>query len=878
MRKTALLLVLLGTGLSAPAGETTVLDLHAGSYRSFVRFRTPRLIDEGGKAVPLLAPRRRGQKEEDRKPVKDVTFPAPPPDWTAPGFDDTGWPRVRGALAKGNSRSHYPVSESWRATGANLVCVRGLFVVTDPAAVKGLKLDLLYMGGCVVYLNAKELARRHLPAGEVTPDTPADAYPREAYVGPDGKAWDWRLQNNLHDPGKYDRKTKDTPLGKLRFRSLNAVPVPAGMLRKGINVLAVEVHTAPVRDLLVSMRKTVKWPHAGLYEATLKASGAAGLEPGVGPKPGLSVQSVQPCEPTAAWDYALPAGKAGPIRMVGARNATFSGKVLVSSSAAIRGLKASVGALKLDGGEGGIPAAAIRVRCEPGGNGRLLEEFPAEIAPVEAWANRVHAKAPPTANANVWVTVRVPGEAGAGVYRGKLEVSAAGAGAGKFEVPVELEVADWRVPDPKDWAVQHHIYQSPESVAHYYKVPLWSDRHFELIGKSFEVLNQVGNKILPMNLIVENYCWGNREGMVRWVKDGKGGFTHDFSIVEKYMDAYKAKCGDPAVVYLSVWGHADWPTKKVPRKKVTVLDPATGEVSSMDQPPQGTPESEDFWRPVLAELRKRLEKRGWFKQTVVAYTSYSSFPSAKMVDVFKHIWPDGKWLNCSHVGPRSYKGSQGQMPVARCEWVWGCGGLYNPDRGNGHERNAYPRPWKRLDGDWVSMANPRIGTGITFLFGPSCPPSAFRAMSEGALQGDVGGLGRLGADFWPCLPDARGRMRTMDVAEYGLGFNNTVRAMLSPGEDGAVFNEKLEMFREGVQVTEAIVQVQRGLESGKLSADLTGRAEALLDERARYFLHTLDNEIGPGFTWGALECSAWQERDRKLFALAAEVAKALGGK
>jgi hypothetical protein len=209
------------------------------------------------------------------------------------------------------------------------------------------------------------------------------------------------------------------------------------------------------------------------------------------------------------------------------------------------------------------------------------------------------------------------------------------------------------------------------------------------------------------------------------------------------------------------------------------------------------------------------------------------------------------------------------MPVRVNEWVWGSGKLYDPDADAG----PYPRPWKRL-GERVDLTNPRIGTGIMFCFTAGKPPVAFRLSSEACLQGNLHGMGKLGADFWPCVPDVRGRLQTMDVAEFGVGFSNTVRAMLSPGPDGAVFSERLEMFREGVQVAEAIVHVQRGLESGRLNPALVERIRSLLDERARYYLHTRDAEID-NLPWWSYRSSSWGDRDARLFALAAEVSGAI---
>jgi len=76
-------------------------------------------------------------------------------------------------------------------------------------------------------------------------------------------------------------------------------------------------------------------------------------------------------------------------------------------------------------------------------------------------------------------------------------------------------------------------------------------------------------------------------------------------------------------------------------------------------------------------------------------------------------------------------------------------------------------------------------------------------------------------------------------------------------------------------VAEAIVFVQQALESGKVGEDFAKRAGALLDERARYYLRT---RYPHWVTRLSLECSNWQERDSRLFALCAEVAKVAGAK
>ncbi|MFC1672042.1 DUF4190 domain-containing protein, partial [Planctomycetota bacterium] len=64
--------------------------------------------------------------------------------------------------------------------------------------------------------------------------------------------------------------------------------------------------------------------------------------------------------------------------------------------------------------------------------------------------------------------------------------------------------------------------ESWESVALRYEVPYWSDKHFELLGKSFELMGNAANKTVYMHAINKSNH-GNSETMVRWIKDGKAG-------------------------------------------------------------------------------------------------------------------------------------------------------------------------------------------------------------------------------------------------------------------------------------------------------------------------------------------------------------------
>ena len=70
-------------------------------------------------------------------------------------------------------------------------------------------------------------------------------------------------------------------------------------------------------------------------------------------------------------------------------------------------------------------------------------------------------------------------------------------------MPVEITVHSWTAPDPEEFSLVNNTYHSPDSVARHYKVPLWSERHCELMGQSLAILEEVGSRICILNLVVK---------------------------------------------------------------------------------------------------------------------------------------------------------------------------------------------------------------------------------------------------------------------------------------------------------------------------------------------------------------------------------------
>jgi hypothetical protein len=471
----------------------------------------------------------------------------------------------------------------------------------------------------------------------------------------------------------------------------------------------------------------------------------------------------------------------------------------------------------------------------------------------------------------VWLTVRVPADARPGLYRGKVRVRLRG-GAG-VDVPLRLDVADWRIPDPADWVSHNNLYHSHDTTALVYGKELWSDEHFDLMGRSLDLGRQLGNKLCITPLVVRNYCIGNSQSMVRWIDTGGGGYAYDFSVFDRYLDLYERTCGKPGILLLDMWGrYSDRNGFAVTLVDAKTLKPV-GEIEKKpDAGGDGKPlptvfeENVDFWRPMFQELLTRLEKRGWLDVALIG-TGSDTVPTRETVSALKQVWPGYRWFAATHMSPSAFRGKEGSVPVAGLEHVWGAGHLYRP----GSKGGKYPgcSPSGR-----VVLAFPRTGQGFIRSLNDESSLVKFRFAPEGSLQGGVKGIGRVGLDYLP-IPGRNVRSGRQDLRNAPLcggshlGCNASTMAFISAGPDGPAANERFEMFREGMQIREAIIFIRNS--AGKVGGDLAGRIWEHLDLRAHHYGRTRIRWKGQPSLWTALAGSGWQRRDAELFALAAEV-------
>ena len=469
---------------------------------------------------PLLAS---GRNVELKYAWLNYKTPGPPPEWMSTHFDDRLWDRG-------------PVTLACKSAMLARVCLRGKFTVTNPSAVGRLGLTVGYRGGLIVYVNGQEVHREHLTKGGTVAEGPAGAE-----------------------------------------RLLTDFAIQPGLLRKGVNVLGLEVIRAPYPEQ--TQENVFEENSCQVLSAKLTSDSPVGLVPKAVRPLHFQVWNADPLAVDLDVDFGDEAEPLRPVLIVGARNGSFTGKISAGSSKPIGNLR--VIPTDLQGPRGTIPAANVRIRYGVpwgeyrqvnAGNRRFSTPYPRFAQRLGALAEKPLAEFPVLASAHdnyypalrpdvseikpvngavvpISITITIPKDIPAGPYSGSVTVKAQGEEA--VQVPLEVRVADWSLPDTRDFRTWVDMIQCPDTLALEYKVPLWSDRHWELIAQSFRLIGETGSRTLYVPLIAHTNL-GNEQSMVRWVKKGDR-YDYDFSILERYLDLAEKNMGRPKLIVLVVW-------------------------------------------------------------------------------------------------------------------------------------------------------------------------------------------------------------------------------------------------------------------------------------------------------------------------------------
>ena len=321
------------------------------------------------------------------------------------------------------------------------------------------------------------------------------------------------------------------------------------------------------------------------------------------------------------------------------------------------------------------------------------------------------------------------------------------------------------------------------------------------------MLGQVGNDVVHVPIVTSgvggtgktsfNFAW---QPLIRFVKTGNG-LQADYSVLEKYLDAYAKHCGPPKAISLYLWGYnsakefvgayeggglakgfeaSESKTKFTP-PRVLVWDPKTGATAEQVVPVVGEEGSEQFYKPLVDGVRALVVKRGWSERSIMLGLGGDFRPGRGTVDLFKQWTPYARWDYLSHFSGDPGPNKQGKLiatggaEMGMREWPGG---------------GVRMETWLASPLEFLDLPTDR------WVHQPYSPPLIFRT-----LKSDAGAIGRLGLDFWQA---GSGGPRS-------TSFFSHVETLTVPGQAGASPTVRFQMFRECVQDYEVKAAILKAL-------------------------------------------------------------------
>ena len=845
--------------------------------------------------------------------VGSITDP-PASGWLGPQFDDSTWPHLRKPDGVG-SPAQYTVGTTERNGWLRGVYLRFRFEIPDPAAAGTVTFSADYIGGLRAFVNGEEIARGHLPAGNLEAETMADEYPQEAYTATfaDLSADEKAKYKGKEPPPTQVMGSADelTPLGSrlytLRNHTINSLVIPQKLLRKGTNVLAIELRAAPLHPYVLKewfgyrAVEDRQWEHARLSRLELRCA-AKDVPSSLGRPKGVQIWTEDMTRRMFSPEYLESGAAPGVIRLVGARNGNYSAQVAVGTDKALANVKITASELK---GPAGAALAAGSVRIfgmipQPMrdisslGEGRItdgeIHEFGGGISRYGEWtapkARALVCFAPETLEDNTaaaaalgriqyfdwisaalpgriaanscqpyWLAVKIPAEAAPGLYRGTVRVE--GPGFTAATLPLEVEVLDWVIPDPRDFRTIVAIEQTPYGVAKQYKTPLWSDKHWELIEASLRQLARAGNDVWCVPVLL-NTEFGNRDtSMIQWIRRKDGSLAFDYTTMDHYLDLIVKNCGTPRIISFVVMHGFQAPVE------VKVLDEASGKEERVKLGPD-VAGREKYWQPFATSLYSHMAARG-LEQAMVWGYGWDGDGDPTIKPLLRQFAPEVFWICGSHDANVS-------VPIAKPDpsftelykntfhsAYWD--GKEMISAGNYYKvveniqsfliEGESQKGWKPRE--QIILSTPRADSGAIVVNGTSSPWT-FRTFPERTMFTGYQGTGRMGGDYW-----ARSYHDGCKQTGGAPGFS--IMKCLWPGPDGAEPSARLEAMIEGMQELEARIFVEQTLDRGILSPD---QAQRVTGQLARHYKGTFAVGVD------------WQARSKAMYQLASEVGAIVG--
>lgn len=209
----------------------------------------------------------------------------------------------------------------------------------------------------------------------------------------------------------------------------------------------------------------------------------------------------------------------------------------------------------------------------------------------------------------LWVNIWIPQDIPTGIYKGTLTVS--GEGFADMHLPMEINVQKRTLPAPAQWAFHLDLWQNPYAVARYYKVPLWSQQHFDIMKPLMQQLANAGQKVITASVM--HHPWAGQtedpfDSMVFRMKKIDGSWVYDYTVFDRWVEFMMSLGIDRQI---NCYTLVPWALK------FDYYDQATNRVRFIEAKP-GEAAYEYYWFSFLKDFARHLRQKGWFEKTTIA--------------------------------------------------------------------------------------------------------------------------------------------------------------------------------------------------------------------------------------------------------------------
>jgi len=192
--------------------------------------------------------------------------------------------------------------------------------------------------------------------------------------------------------------------------------------------------------------------------------------------------------------------------------------------------------LRLETSFPSLPAGAVEcfaVGYVEGDDHRLWMEYFDRSGYAEVPAQRPQA---------VYIRLKIPTDAARGLHEGQVRLFSQYGFEDEILVwdgAIHLHVAAVNLPNPRDWSFHLNLWQHLTSIARFHRVPLWSEAHFELIDRYYQVLGQMGQKCV--SIVATEIPWSGQ----RCFRDHTyPSYLFEHAVVDVSRDASGRLCFD----------------------------------------------------------------------------------------------------------------------------------------------------------------------------------------------------------------------------------------------------------------------------------------------------------------------------------------------